>query len=773
MKSTRDMVVDKLGSAPPRQVIHSVLKDRGGIMKVKSSCEYPRDRMQIYNVNRQRKVAAGKSVITSDPLLDILAKAKEEQQGRQEDMLIREIPMFPEPIVFLSTQQQLADIERFCTNPEQFCVLGVDATFQIASYYYTFTTYRNLMLRTDKGNNPVFIGPGILHKQKLHNSYKTLPLLMTKYNQKTSGVLVFGTDGEENLVNSFSEVFENAQHLRCDIHMKDNVKRKLSDEGISGVIASEIVFDIFGKSVGHTLEGGLVNCLSSEEFDVALGNVTEKWKGMHQNGRNFVEYFLKHSAHVLRETARSDIRSMCGLGFPPKTYTQNANECMNRLIKAEQDSKFSKKEIALTSYVERIRAEIQRQQDEQFLAVLGKGQYKLSEEFSYLGVKDTDFYRMTDAQKKALKKKFFSMSMSEAHKERLGQEEIISSGNLSITPENAQIIKVPFPILKGMFNKASKLLGNDELRIWRVPQSANNVNDIFMVQSNSTPNPHRVEAFSKTGKVQCDKSCVSFSTYSLCSHSLAVSEKLGKLKEFLTWFRSKARGPNLTAVVNVGMPSNSGRKVGTRKRKGSSNQPASEGKEVSYSRVVPTPTHQQAQGMFEGVNGMVPNSFQQGGGIIPPTSVTLPSRPESVCIDPHANLMCPSTSSWGNVSPTAPVRPKPSVGVFTFARMQFLDNRVSKCYGCGGDLKPGGQIPSPPGDLIATTRLHRQFYKNGQHQTSPIVSSVYFHLNLYCLQRGYGSFHSGLCQMPNDLIPFLLPEHKEFINRALGITFSW
>ena len=98
-----------------------------------------------------------------------------------------------------------------------------------ADYYYTFNTYRNLMLTTNKGVHPVCIGPGILHKQKLLTSYKTLPLLMTKYNKETSGVLASGTDREENLYKAMSQVFEDAKHLRCDIHLRDNVKRKLSE----------------------------------------------------------------------------------------------------------------------------------------------------------------------------------------------------------------------------------------------------------------------------------------------------------------------------------------------------------------------------------------------------------------------------------------------------------------------------------------------------------------------------------------------------------------
>lgn len=458
MKSTKDFITEKLAVLPPRKAAHEIIRARGGIMKISQAGEFPRNRNQVYNINRKLKNGKGKTTLPSnDPLLQVITKAKEEQKGRIENTLIREIPLFPEPIVFLASEQQLEDIERFCTNPTKFCVLGVDATFQIAGFYFTFTTCRNLMLRTDKGNHPVFIGPGILHKQKLCTSYKTLPLLMSKYRVGTNGVLVYGTDGEENMAKAFSDAYPDAKHLRCDIHMRDNVKRKLSQLGITGTIASEIVFDIFGKKVDGGIDGGLVDCTSAEEFENAVKSVTDKWIAIHENGAKFVDYFLKEKADVIRETARADIRSVCGLGYPPKVYTQNANECMNRLVKAEDSSNYSKKESSLLPYVERIRSEIQRQQDEQFLGVLGRGQYQLTEEFSFLKVEEQNFYAMTDLQKKSLKKKFCLIKMTETPKAPRKPNETQS---LSISPEDAQIIDIPFPILKCMFDKATTLVSN-------------------------------------------------------------------------------------------------------------------------------------------------------------------------------------------------------------------------------------------------------------------------------------------------------------------------
>ena len=196
------------------------------------------------------------------------------------------------------------------------------------------------------------------------------------------------------------------------------------------------------------LDGGLVDLNSDKEFDDAVTSILDKWSTVHENGPKFVEYFLKEKADVIRETATADIRSVCGLGYPPKVYIQNANGCMNRLIKAEDNSNYFEKEKSLLPYIERIRSEIQRQQNEQFLAVIGRGQYQLTHEFSFLKVGERNFYKITDLQKKSLKNKFFSTQMTETL--AAGTNETLS---LSVSPEDAQIIDIPFSLLKGMFDK--------------------------------------------------------------------------------------------------------------------------------------------------------------------------------------------------------------------------------------------------------------------------------------------------------------------------------
>ena len=114
---------------------------------------------------------------------------------------IRSVQIAQGPIIFMARKRQLVDIERFCCNPANFCVLGIDATFELRNYYLTFATYGNLNLETKSGRNPVFVWPAILHKIKLERSSYVLhvPSEMVGCHPSCAGVVVVGINGELNL----------------------------------------------------------------------------------------------------------------------------------------------------------------------------------------------------------------------------------------------------------------------------------------------------------------------------------------------------------------------------------------------------------------------------------------------------------------------------------------------------------------------------------------------------------------------------------------------
>ena len=78
----------------------------------------------------------------------------------QMEHFIRSVEAGPEPMCFLATDQQLVDLERFCTT------IPFTPTFNLGPFYVSPITYQNLVLETGKGNHPIFLGPILIHQTK-------------------------------------------------------------------------------------------------------------------------------------------------------------------------------------------------------------------------------------------------------------------------------------------------------------------------------------------------------------------------------------------------------------------------------------------------------------------------------------------------------------------------------------------------------------------------------------------------------------------------------
>lgn len=42
-----------------------------------------------------------------------------------------------------------------------------------------------------------------------------------------------------------------------------------------------------------------------------------------------------YKADLIKNCMMADLRTMCGLGYPPSMYNQNANECANSVVKRD------------------------------------------------------------------------------------------------------------------------------------------------------------------------------------------------------------------------------------------------------------------------------------------------------------------------------------------------------------------------------------------------------------------------------------------------------
>ena len=155
---------------------------------------------------------------------------------------------------------------------------------------------------------------------------------MIKANKKLKNILVFGTDSEKNLHASISSVLTSSMHLLCDLHMKDNIKSKLVELGIANEKRYVIFDDIFGKTVRNVKEEGFCDCMNFDDFEVCYNGLKTKWINMGPAEEKFVNYSSKHEIDHIRNCMSAELRSMIGLGFPPKPVLKMTKNVLTPLL---------------------------------------------------------------------------------------------------------------------------------------------------------------------------------------------------------------------------------------------------------------------------------------------------------------------------------------------------------------------------------------------------------------------------------------------------------
>lgn len=97
-----------------------------------------------------------------------------------------------------------------------------------------------------------------------------------------------------------------------------------------------------GCQKGPVFCEGLVDCSSHDEFQQKLMMLKEHWEVFEdRDGDGSYEWFNEHKAPVVKETMLKQIREDAGLGCPPQSFTTNASETANFILKNKLDYKHS------------------------------------------------------------------------------------------------------------------------------------------------------------------------------------------------------------------------------------------------------------------------------------------------------------------------------------------------------------------------------------------------------------------------------------------------
>ena len=341
----RRKITDTVKTMKPQEAYNKLLKEAGGIESCQSAGDSPQNYKQLANMRHK----LNDSKPSKDSLFEIMKHCLDGQS--RSDQFIRSVQAAPEPTCVLASDYQLNDIDRFCTNPEQFSILGIDPTFNLGDFAVTVTTYRHLMLQSRRtGQQAIMIGPMFAHQKKEMATHHAFASSLLGLKPSLKNLQCIGSDGELALYNGFQLAFPNSKHILCFLHTRRNIRHKLSEIGISGNYAKVYIDDIFGTQHGSHLLSGLVDCTSETDFEASVKYLEEIWnareaEATQTDSPKFYCWFTKYQVSHFKSKLLFPLRQPLGLGR--SEYTTNDNEHINSVIKKKVGYKANELSIFL------------------------------------------------------------------------------------------------------------------------------------------------------------------------------------------------------------------------------------------------------------------------------------------------------------------------------------------------------------------------------------------------------------------------------------------
>ena len=387
MRTSRPVLTklkEKCSQETCRKAVDECFMEAGGSSGITAVADVPRDRKQPYNLKKKiaKETHSSKTPQRHEfyDVLELLNKGTFVRDFTFQRFTSK--ASRTQPRSFQATDFQLNQLTRICESEKYASVLGVDATFNCGNSFVTLTSFQHKMfVNKQSGKHPVILGPSVIHMTKEFENYHYLAGQRKVHCKNFGSRKAFGTDGEINLANAFVCELPDAIHLRCKIHLCDNIERKLTNLSFNKDARQNILETIFGRRQGNARMKALADATSSEEFDEMMEALETSWRVLEITQRSgepqFFTWFKRHLAPVMKDNVIAPVRQNAGLGCPPELYTQNISECCDSVVKRNAGSKKEWAEFCIS-----LQGTAESQERELMKAVHSMGEYRLSAEFT-------------------------------------------------------------------------------------------------------------------------------------------------------------------------------------------------------------------------------------------------------------------------------------------------------------------------------------------------------------------------------------------------------
>ena len=144
-----------------------------------------------------------------------------------------------------------------------------------------------------------------------------------------------------------------------------------------------------------------------------MDRVLGEWRAMSLPSladiERFIAWFLTHKVPVIQDSMLRSIREDCGLGSPPNTFTTNACETANSMLKNQAHYKRSE----MFEFLHKLKQHISEQEGEIERALIGCGKYELRPQYLSFHVPEVKWFVMSVLQREQHLKKFSNASVTD------------------------------------------------------------------------------------------------------------------------------------------------------------------------------------------------------------------------------------------------------------------------------------------------------------------------------------------------------------------------
>jgi len=819
-------------STTPKPAVHMISSQCGGVVGASSAGSLPRNERQVKDMRKRKKITSG----TLDPLHSVMMMCKDTMKD-----FVRAVTGAPDYMIVIALDRMLDNLVRFCVSSEsslQPTILTFDPTFSLGEFDVTVSTYKHplVVFRNPCGHtakHPSLIGPVLIHQRKQFVNYHYLTSTLVSFRPELRNLHVFGTDGEQALVQACQSQFPGAIHLRCWLHFKDNLLNKLErDLRLPRCVSQEFISDIMGNA--SKLEHGLVDAEDEEIFTVRLHSLEDVWNQRESNVTNekalFYDWFLEYHASTVKDTMLSSIRQLAGLGNPPSPYYTNTVESMNCVLKRRTD--FKKQEV--TAFIHKLRELVDNQFAEIDRAVAGIGDYKVHEDYKKFSFTSAKWFSMSEDQRQRALKRF--QSVLPANKDNslldvdMGESSHSSNASGTLQDNPLAVLGISRYIADTVWQRATALLQQDS-NFALAP--GNNGNAWLVTRSTNGENGKPYFVQNHKGHYECEADCIYYHSTKVCAHVVAVALKNNDLDKVIAWHSKQNHHVNTTQLAQSGLPMSSvgkkrvSRKGVTKQKSAKIKKMCAESDESSWklrpAMISSTATSVQNQ-LSMSVNihpasssVVVPSQMTTFPSQIAPSQISLQSpgfmphlqsssqiSSQSPEFMPHSQqsstqlysqspgFMPPSQYSQMTPSQISPQLPgfmptqssTQSLGqipgsmspVFPAPMSPFnlimLHGNISVCSGCHQKFprKSTGEYADPPYNLAVQHNEPRTYHSPITGMPTSKIGNAYYHVYLPCLQSKWPMVSGSNINIPFELRAVLQSEHKVLLFRNLGIT---